>query len=122
MKKIFKYVVVSAAVLMLPLSALSSAFALSEYELERMPSDPTVYKSGDVSLDGETTLKDAILVQKYCLELTSFTATQKSLADLNGDSKVNLSDAILLQKKVLNGETGDNNDDVIELPIIPVVR
>lgn len=122
MKKVFKYVVVSAAVLMLPLSALSSAFALSEDELEIMPSDPTVYKSGDVSLDGETTLKDAILVQKYCLELTSFTATQKSLADLNGDSKVNLSDAILLQKKVLNGETGDNNDDVIELPIIPVVR
>lgn len=122
MKKIFKYVVVSAAVLMLPLSTLSSAFALSEDELEIMSSDPTVYKAGDVSLDGETTLKDAILVQKYCLELTSFTATQKSLADLNGDSKVNLSDAILLQKKVLNGETGDNNDDVIELPIIPVVR
>lgn len=122
MKKGFKHVVALTAVLALSLTALCSAFALSDDELEIMPSDPTVYKSGDVSLDGEINLKDAILVQKYCLKLTSFTATQKSLADLNGDSNVNLSDAILIQKKLLNGETGDNNDDVIELPIIPVGR
>ncbi|MGN0456283.1 MAG: dockerin type I repeat-containing protein [Acutalibacteraceae bacterium] len=122
MKKIMKSIIASAATLALSLSAVGTAFASSENETEIIPSDPTVYKAGDVSLDGKIDLKDAILVQKYSLMLTSFTATQKSLGDINGDGKTNLSDAILLQKKVLNGETGSDKDDVIELPIIPVRR
>ncbi|MGN1111789.1 MAG: dockerin type I repeat-containing protein [Acutalibacteraceae bacterium] len=122
MKKALKCIIALAVTLALSLSAVGTAFASSNNETEIIPSEPTVYKSGDVSLDGKIDLKDAILAQKYSVMLISFTATQKSLGDINGDGKVNLSDAIFLQKKVLNGETGSDNDDVIELPIIPVRR
>lgn len=122
MKKALKCIIALTVTLALSLSAVGTAVASSNNETEIIPSEPTVYKSGDVSLDGKIDLKDAILVQKYSVMLISFTATQKSLGDINGDGKVNLSDAIFLQKKVLNGDSGSDNDDVIELPIIPVRR
>lgn len=122
MKKIFKRIILSTAALALMLSAAGTASALSDDELEIMPSDPSTYKSGDVSLNGTVDIKDAILVQKYSVGLTTFTATQKKLADVNGDGRVNISDAINLQKQVLNGTAQSGKDDVIELPIIPVRR
>lgn len=58
--------------------------------------------NGDVNLDGEIGLLDAILVQKNSLAMGSFTAVQKYAGDYDKSGTINLADAIAVMKRALN--------------------
>lgn len=54
--------------------------------------------SGDVDLDGDIKLKDAIITQKNILQMTELSSVASLVADCNSDGSVNLIDAISIQK------------------------
>lgn len=58
--------------------------------------------NGDVTLDKEINLIDAIKIQKYVNKMISFSEIQKYAADYNNTSSVYLNDAIAVQKATLN--------------------
>ncbi len=62
-------------------------------------SDPQpVYEVGDVDLDGNITIKDAIIVMQMLAKIGEFTDQQYDLADVDGNGNVTISDAISIQK------------------------
>ncbi len=56
---------------------------------------------GDVNLDGEVTMLDAVLLQQYLLKRTTLNDAQLLHADLHGDGKVNAFDLGMLKRKLL---------------------
>lgn len=56
---------------------------------------------GDVNLDGEISLADAVLLQRYLLNTTTIQKEQYLLADVNQDEKVNGMDLSLLRQQLL---------------------
>ena len=101
-----------------------SVFALEDDETEIIPINPNVSPKGDVTLDGKLDITDATMIQKYCASIITFSSTQKNLADIDKSGAIDISDATYIQKKIsgLVADDSDKKDDVIELPIIPVVR
>lgn len=101
-----------------------TAAALEDDETEIIPSNPIVSPKGDVTLDGKLDITDATMIQKYCASIITFSSTQKNLADIDKSGAIDISDATYIQKKIsgLVADDSDKKDDVIELPIIPVVR
>jgi fibronectin type 3 domain-containing protein len=57
---------------------------------------------GDVNIDGEFNISDAVLLQKYLLNTYTFTKEQWELADMTGDGKVNVFDLCLMKNKLIN--------------------
>ena len=101
-----------------------TAAAIEDDETEIIPSNPSVSPKGDVTLDGKLDITDATMIQKYCASIITFSSTQKNLADIDKSGAIDISDATYIQKKIsgLVADDSDKKDDVIELPIIPVVR
>ena len=101
-----------------------SVFALEDDETEIIPINPIVSPKGDVTLDGKLDITDATMIQKYCASIITFSSTQKNIADIDKSGAIDISDATYIQKKIsgLVADDSDKKDDVIELPIIPVVR
>lgn len=101
-----------------------SVFALEDDETEIIPINPIVSPKGDVTLDGKLDITDATMIQKYCASIVTFSSAQKNLADIDKSGAIDISDATYIQKKIsgLIADDSDKKDDVIELPIIPVVR
>ncbi len=56
---------------------------------------------GDVSLDGETDLADAILLMQYLAGSRTLTARQLKAADVNRDGKINVGDAAIIMQMCL---------------------
>lgn len=56
-------------------------------------------KYGDVDMDGEIALRDAIMIQKNALRMNSFSAIQKFAADYNRSGSIDTKDAIAVLKK-----------------------
>ncbi|WP_294909682.1 dockerin type I repeat-containing protein [uncultured Ruminococcus sp.] len=101
-----------------------TATALEDDETEIIPSTPIVSPKGDVTLDGKLDITDATMIQKYCASIITFSSAQKNLADIDKSGAIDIADATYIQKKIsgLIADDSDKKDDVIELPIIPVVR
>ncbi|MGN0499259.1 MAG: GH25 family lysozyme [Acutalibacteraceae bacterium] len=55
--------------------------------------------SGDVSMDGNLSLIDAILIQKYVNGSYAFSSIQIAAADFDSSGKINLLDALVVQKR-----------------------
>ena len=63
---------------------------------------------GDVNLDGEVTVADAILMQQYIAEQEPADEFNAALADVNGDGSVNIADVIaVLDESTADGQTAD---------------
>lgn len=58
---------------------------------------------GDVNLDGEVSLLDAVLLQKYLVTIETLTSQQKTAGDMDENGSVTVLDLTLL-KKTLKGE------------------
>lgn len=112
-----------SAVTALVFSSMTAA-ALEDDETEIIPINPIVSPKGDVTLDGKLDITDATMIQKYCASIITFSSAQKNLADIDKSGIIDISDATYIQKKIsgLIADDSDKKDDVIELPIIPVVR
>ncbi|MGN0593987.1 MAG: dockerin type I repeat-containing protein [Hominimerdicola sp.] len=100
-----------------------TAAALEDDETEIIPDTPIVSPKGDVTLDGFLDIRDATMIQKYSASIITFSSAQKNLADIDKSGVIDIADATYIQKKLagLITEDSDKKDDVIELPIIPVV-
>ncbi len=61
--------------------------------------EPSV-KLGDVDLDGEVTIYDAVYIQKKLAMIITFTETQERVADFNRDGEINIYDATAIQKYI----------------------
>lgn len=55
---------------------------------------------GDVDLNGQIELKDALLLQKHIVKLVTLEGQQKINADVNGDGVLSLKDVLMIQKYV----------------------
>ncbi len=55
---------------------------------------------GDVNLDGELSIADAVLLSSFLLNSDKLTAAQGAKADLNGDKIINAGDLILLRQLI----------------------
>ena len=51
---------------------------------------------GDVDLDGDVDVADAILALRYCMHLIDLNDDQLAQGDVNGDGVVSIDDAILI--------------------------
>lgn len=60
-----------------------------------------LYKKGDVNIDGDISVSDALLTLRSALELEELTEVQISLADLNGDNIISTVDANLVARMAL---------------------
>ena len=60
-----------------------------------------LYKKGDVNIDGDISVSDALLTLRSALELEELTEVQISLADLNGDNIISTVDASLVARMAL---------------------
>ena len=100
-----------------------TAAALEADETEIIPSTPIVSPKGDVTLDGKLDVTDATMIQKYCASIITFSSAQKNLADIDKSGAIDIADATYIQKILVGliADDSDKKDDVIELPIIPVV-
>ncbi|MGN0488122.1 MAG: dockerin type I repeat-containing protein, partial [Ruminococcus sp.] len=100
-----------------------TAAALEDDETENIPDTPIVSPKGDVTLDGVLNIRDATMIQKYSASIITFSSAQKNLADIDKSGVIDIADATYIQKKLagLITDDSDKKDDVIELPIIPVV-
>lgn len=58
---------------------------------------------GDINLDGEVTVADAVLLHKWLLTVPSTTLSDWKAGDMNGDGKLNAVDLTLLKRKLLQG-------------------
>ena len=74
---------------------------------------------GDVTLDGQVSIKDATTIQKACANIFELNGNQRKRADIDQNNKVNISDATALQRALVGQfEMPDlpadplNNDDV----------
>lgn len=56
---------------------------------------------GDLSGDGEITIKDLLLVQKFLLSSQSLDSAYKEAADVSKDGKITIKDLLLVQKYLL---------------------
>lgn len=56
------------------------------------------YKMGDVDLNGEVELEDAVLIAKYVARSYSLSPKQIELGDINGNGDIDLEDAVAIQK------------------------
>ncbi|MEE0957999.1 MAG: serpin family protein [Ruminococcus sp.] len=56
---------------------------------------------GDVSLDGQVSIKDATTIQKACAGLIELSGNQRKRADIDQNEKVNISDATALQRSLV---------------------
>ncbi len=68
--------------------------------------------SGDVDLDGELTLQDALMLQMYLIGQAELSEKQMIRADYNGDATVNLKDVLFIMEAVADPA----NPPVIEPP------
>lgn len=57
--------------------------------------------SGDINLDGDLSISDAVLMQRYLLNTTTFTQDQWQAADMNRDGTVNAFDLTRLKQALL---------------------
>ena len=60
-----------------------------------------LYKKGDVNIDGDISVSDALLTLRSALGLEELTEVQISLADLNGDNTISTVDANLVARMAL---------------------
>lgn len=60
-------------------------------------------EQGDVTMNGEVTVADAVLMQQYLLNGVAVTESQWEKADMNGDGAVNVFDLALLKRKLIEG-------------------
>lgn len=80
-----------------PLFATSTTIASNCYwQLEKVN-----YHLGDIDLDGELGVDDALMIQKYLAKEITLNNTQKYLADYNNDGTVNVTDVTDLQMAYL---------------------
>ena len=56
---------------------------------------------GDVNLDGEITLADAIMIQKHVVNILTLDGEQRAIADIDKDGEITIADAIRVQKHVV---------------------
>ncbi|MDD6268697.1 MAG: dockerin type I repeat-containing protein, partial [Oscillospiraceae bacterium] len=56
---------------------------------------------GDVNLDGNVSIKDAVLIQKYLHNLETLSAEQKEQANLIEDNTVNIFDLCVLKNMLI---------------------
>lgn len=56
---------------------------------------------GDINLDGNVTVADAVVFQKYFIKAKSFNARQFAAADFNEDGSVNIFDLIALKRFIV---------------------
>ena len=75
-----------------------------EYQIEYGDCVMLSYQQGDVNIDGEINVVDAVLIIQNILEYNEFDSCQTSLADLNGDGSINIVDIVLLVNIILNEE------------------
>lgn len=68
---------------------------------------PEEYLIGDVTGDGNISLKDVLTIQKYAAYIVEFTDVQKFVADVNKSNDVTLQDALLIQKWIVKLITSD---------------
>lgn len=62
------------------------------------PTEPNEYLKGDVNLNGNVELSDAVLLIKYTLAVKSLNPQQLDAADITDDNKVNIFDVSALKK------------------------
>lgn len=58
---------------------------------------------GDINLDGEVTIADAVLLHKWLLTVPGTNLPDWEAGDMNGDGELNAVDLTLLKRKLLNG-------------------
>ena len=56
---------------------------------------------GDVTLDGQVSIKDATTIQKACANYFELNGNQRKRADIDQNNKVNISDATALQRSLV---------------------
>ena len=61
----------------------------------------TATKYGDVNVDGDVTIADAVLLNKYLVNSATLTDTQKANADCQFDSKVTSTDTLAILKYIV---------------------
>ena len=59
---------------------------------------------GDINLDGEVTVADAVLLHKWLLTVPGIKLPDWEAGDMNVDEKLNAVDLTLLKRKLLKGE------------------
>lgn len=59
---------------------------------------------GDINLDGEVTVADAVLLHKWLLTVPGTKLPDWEAGDMNVDEKLNAVDLTLLKRKLLKGE------------------
>ena len=64
----------------------------------------TVYKAGDVNLDGTVDVCDAVLLSRFCTEDAGAVITEQGLdnADVNEDGNITLDDMAAILRKIAN--------------------
>ncbi|MGN0591499.1 dockerin type I repeat-containing protein [Ruminococcus sp.] len=58
--------------------------------------------TGDINLDGQVSVSDAVLLQKYLIKSGKLSADQADRADLNQDGVLNAYDLVLLKQTIQN--------------------
>jgi len=66
------------------------------------PETKVPYEFGDINMDGEISVTDAVKLQKYLHKKETIKEYQFNLVDLNQDGKVNIYDLALLKRILLN--------------------
>lgn len=69
--------------------------------LEAMDIEPGDLQMGDVNMDGNVTVEDALLVLRYALSLISLDDAAAAVADMNLDGTVDCADALLVLRTAL---------------------
>ena len=57
--------------------------------------------TGDINLDGQVSVSDAVLLQKYLIKSGKLSADQANRADLNQDGVLNAYDLVALKRIML---------------------
>ncbi len=78
-----------------------TTFTLLESEFsETVPAQS--YEKGDVNLDGEVSIADAVLLQNALLSRAGLSDQQSSCADVNSDGKITVFDLVIIKRTALS--------------------
>lgn len=99
MKSLFKKAVSAALALTLAVSAVG--FSASAVTTQEQPSASRTYLYGDVNLDDNVSIADALKIQKNVISAVTFSELETKIADVDSSGEVNVLDATLVQKYAL---------------------
>ena len=96
---------------------------LAQGEFKTININGTMYKLGDVNMDGEITSEDATLIQQYNSDTIQFSENQMLLGDINSSGNPDVSDSTRVQRFAINllaydmyfYNTVDTNDNIKQL-------